>query len=622
MKIRRPDRSQFAYLALLAAVLAVAVGGSWTIGAQLDNNAYDFMFRLYQPPPWEPTSVILAIDEPTLTRYGGMRNIREPLAEGLRRVALAHPRAVAVDVILADPGGGAVDAAMRAALAATPNLVLASELIEDGRQWEDPLPEFRASAAALGHVHADPDLDWVTRAISLEKRTARERRWAISLEAYRLSRGVPIVESPREVQAGPTVIPAPRTGDGRLMRIRYLPPSQTQIPQVSLKRLLEDPARQTEFAGKVVFAGVTAQTEGDRLATPYSVGKPMAGVEINASAFETLATGQFITDVSPAWVVLFCLLIAAAAGAVFAWLPGWTSYLLGALILLAAHLTPYAFFTHRKVFSFVTPAATAWLETIAAAAWQLLVVRRRLRRAEAERTRYQHAMQFVTHEMRTPLSAIQGSSELISRYALTEEKRKQIALLINSESKRLARMIEVFLNVEKLSAGQMELKREAIPVQELLDICILRARPLAERKHIAIKLEPVGGGLAVTGDRELMENACYNLLTNAVKYSPQRTEVTVSGCRDDGLIRIAVEDQGIGMDQKEVKKIFQKFYRTRKAEESGEAGTGIGLSIVQQIVEQHGGRIDVASRPGEGSRFTLVLPEAAHTGSAAVAERR
>jgi signal transduction histidine kinase len=84
----------------------------------------------------------------------------------------------------------------------------------------------------------------------------------------------------------------------------------------------------------------------------------------------------------------------------------------------------------------------------------------------------------------------------------------------------------------------------------------------------------------------------------------------VSVSRDNGHVRIAVDDQGIGMDQKEVKKIFQKFYRTKKAEESGEAGTGIGLSIVQQIVEQHSGRIDVSSRPGKGSCFTLVLPAA------------
>src|SRR5260370_42438892 len=100
-------------------------------------------------------------------------------------------------------------------------------------------------------------------------------------------------------------------------------------------------------------------------------------------------------------------------------------------------------------------------------------------------------MHFVTHEMRTPLSAIQGSSELISRYALTEEKRKQIAQVIHSESKRLAKMVEIFLNVERLSAGQMELKREAIPVKQMLEICVERVGPLADRKHIRLALEPV-----------------------------------------------------------------------------------------------------------------------------------
>jgi two-component system, OmpR family, sensor histidine kinase SenX3 len=183
-------------------------------------------------------------------------------------------------------------------------------------------------------------------------------------------------------------------------------------------------------------------------------------------------------------------------------------------------------------------------------------------------------------------------------------------------------MVEIFLNVERLSAGQMELKREAIRIKEMVDTCVMRAGPLAERKHIAVTLQPVDEELVVTGDRELMEYACYNLLTNAVKYSPQRTEVTISALRKGGLVEIAVADQGIGMDQKEVKQIFRKFYRTKRAEESGEAGTGIGLSIVQQIVEQHGGRIEVTSQPGAGSCFTLMLPATAQTAVPATAERR
>jgi two-component system sensor histidine kinase SenX3 len=165
----------------------------------------------------------------------------------------------------------------------------------------------------------------------------------------------------------------------------------------------------------------------------------------------------------------------------------------------------------------------------------------------------------------------------------------------------------MFLNVERLSAGQMELRKESFLVSELMSVCVDRVRPLAERKQIRIHFEPPDRE-RLAGDRELMEYAFYNLLTNAVKYSPSQTEVTTAATRQNGHILISVQDQGIGMDQKEVRRIFQKFYRTKKAEESGEAGTGIGLSIVEQIVVQHGGTIEVKSRPGEGSCFTLVLP--------------
>jgi signal transduction histidine kinase len=282
---------------------------------------------------------------------------------------------------------------------------------------------------------------------------------------------------------------------------------------------------------------------------------------------------------------------------------------------------PYLCFTHRKVFSLATPLAAAVMADLTAAMFYHLVVRRNWRLEQSTRERYQQAMHFVTHEMRTPLSAIQGSSELISKYALTEEKRKQVADLINSESKRLARMVEVFLHVERLNAGQMELKPEPIPVPQLVEVCVARVRPVAERKRITITVNSIPVELQLSGDRELMEYACYNLLTNAVKYSPQRTEVTVSARGDQGYVRIAVQDQGIGMDSKEVKQIFHKFYRTKKAEESGETGTGIGLSIVQQIVEQHGGQIEVTSQPGAGSCFTLVLPTAVGTPAPSPAER-
>jgi signal transduction histidine kinase len=627
---RRGWQSTAAYVGLLAAAWVAAWLGSWRFfRAPVDNAGYDRMFRLYQPKPWRPQSAILAIDEATLARFGGMR-IRQPLADALRLVAAAHPAAVAIDVTLTDQGDSpAADQALAAAFCQTPHLVLSALLMDDPVRWEDPKPEFARCAAAIGHVHAEPDdNDSITRSISLEKIAGRDRRWALAVEAFRLSRGAPAplerqggYQSDGDVEVAGLVIPATRTDEGRMMRVRYVPPGVT-IPKVSLLRLLDDPSLANGFAHQAVFVGVTAETlVRDRLFTPYAYGRSTTGIEINASAFETIAQQLFITDVGEQWVLLFSLALVAAAGLSFRYLPGWWAYAGGALVLLAAVTAPYLCFTHRKVLSLATPLAAAMLADLTAAMYYHLVVRRNWRMEQSARERYQQAMHFVTHEMRTPLSAIQGSSELISKYPLTEEKRKQVADLINSESKRLARMVEVFLHVERLTAGQMELKPEPIPVGKLVEVCVARVRPVAERKRISLTVTPVPPDLQLSGDRELMEYACYNLLTNAVKYSPQRTEVTVSARADQGDVRIAVEDQGIGMDQKEVKQIFHKFYRTRKAEESGEAGTGIGLSIVQQIVEQHGGRIEVTSQPGAGSCFTLVLPAAVPVPGPRPAER-
>jgi len=611
--------STASYVGLLGASLGLALYVSYMFGPQINDYAYDSMFRAYRPAqPARTESIILAIDELTLMDCKGIRGIRQPIARALRLLAPVKPKAVAVDVILADEGNPADDRALAQAFHATPNLVLSTELIDGGRIWEDPRPEF-AAGARLGHVSVAPDReDGVTRFILLDQHNARVQRRALALEAFLLSRGVdkPLEDlaftqlrgglASAQYHVGAVTIPilVDKWEHRRLMRVSFRRP-EAAVPRVSMKRLLDDPSLAAQFAGKVVFVGVTANSEiRDRLLTPFG---PTAGIDINAAAFETMAQGAFLTDVEPRWENLVVLGLLAAIGLAFRYLPGSWAYATGGLILFGSTGIPYVFFVHQRVFPFAASVSAAWLGTLTAASYYHLVVRRNLRIEQASRERYQQAMHFVTHEMRTPLSAIQGSSELISRYPLTEEKRKQIALLINSESKRLARMVEIFLNVERLSAGQMELKQEPIPVKEMMEVCVERVLPLAGRKHIAIALATIPEELHVTGDRELLEYACYNLLTNAVKYSPQRTEVTASACQINAWINIAVKDQGIGMDQKEVKQIFQKFYRTKKAEESGEAGTGIGLSIVQQIVEQHGGRIEVTSRPGAGSCFTVVM---------------
>jgi signal transduction histidine kinase len=605
--LKRPPATKqtLGYVAVLVAALTLAIISGWTaVAGQIDKYAYDWMFRLHPPAGGASHSVILAIDDATFNSMGGVGGYRSMWAKAFDLVKRANPKAVALDVVLADPWSEpAEDQRLERAMQGVNNLVLAAHLA-NGR-WEDPLPLFRRHAVALGHDRADElSSDGVTREIPLEEHSGMERHWALALEAFRLAKGVRIVESPDDLQIGDELIPAPGTGNAnRPVRVLYTP---DPIPEVSLKALADKPQLASQFNDKVVFIGVTSiSATYDRVATPYGQGR-IPGVEVHAQLFETLERGQFLTDASDLAVLAFSLAVGLLAGLIFAFLAGWPAYLSAAVLLVAAHFTPFLAFRQGIVFPYFAPLASAWLTCAAAASYQHFIVRRQLRKAESDRQRYQQAIHFVTHEMRTPLTAIQGSSELMGRYKLSEEKSKQIADMINQESKRLARMIQTFLDVERLSDGQLELKREAFPARELVEVCIQRARPLAERKDISIQTQQLEG--ALEGDRELMEYVVYNLLTNAVKYSNSSTEITVTCRVDAGRLRLSVQDQGIGMDAKELRHIFRKFYRTKRAEASGEAGTGIGLSIVEQIVHHHGGKMEVTSQPGRGSCFTVVLP--------------
>ena len=158
-----------------------------------------------------------------------------------------------------------------------------------------------------------------------------------------------------------------------------------------------------------------------------------------------------------------------------------------------------------------------------------------------------------------------------------------------------------------MSEGAMELKRAPTDLAAVVANCVKRAGPLAERKKIAIESGTLDSA-TVQADAELLEYAIYNLLTNAVKYSPEETRITVALRNGDKSAAVSVADQGMGMEPKEMERLFTRFYRTPRAEASGITGTGLGLSIVQQIVNAHGGRIEVASEAGKGSCFTVTLP--------------
>jgi signal transduction histidine kinase len=546
-------RAQIAgYIAAVLACFLLGMLAGWNSNAQrVDNQSYELLSKPASLSGAD--SVVVAVDESTLRANGERAQIRNIVAATLEKIRTAQPKAVALDVILGGYSDEAQDARLEAALHATPNLILGCLIDSDGK-WEDPAPRFRSAAAAIGHVHYEPDQsDGVTRQLALETVHAGERRWALALETYRVSRNSEILESPDDLEVAHTRIPAARQDASRPMFIRY----EGAIPIISAAKLDE---HLNELRGKTVFLGITALSlANDRLKIP--TGETIPGVTVHAHAYETIRRGEFLTDASSSTIFAVCLALAAATALIFAFFSGWTAYLSVLPILAIPIYLPRLFFDQGIVFPIVAPAAVAWLCAVGAATYQHFVIRGTLRRTESDKARYQEAIHWAAHEMRTPLTAIQGSSELMSRYKLPEEKRGELSEMINSESKRLARIIQTFLDVERLAEGQMELKKESFPAAGVVETCIARVEPLAERKNIQLTLDtPVDGVL--TGDRELMEYAVYNLLTNAVKYSPPETHIRVHSAQKGRELRLSVQDEGIGMDAKELKNIFKKFYRT------------------------------------------------------------
>jgi signal transduction histidine kinase len=181
-------------------------------------------------------------------------------------------------------------------------------------------------------------------------------------------------------------------------------------------------------------------------------------------------------------------------------------------------------------------------------------------------------------------------------------------LAINDEVKRLARMISQYLDITRLESGATVLRRAPVRLETVLDRLLLLLEPVAAQKGIRLtgRIDPALPPLVA--DADLLSRAIENLISNAIKYSPTGTEVTVQASADEEAVSIEVAGQGYGIPEADLARIFEKFYRVPRALDAGTPGTGLGLALVREIAELHGGAVLVKSEVNAGSRFTLRLP--------------
>lgn len=216
----------------------------------------------------------------------------------------------------------------------------------------------------------------------------------------------------------------------------------------------------------------------------------------------------------------------------------------------------------------------------------------------------------MSHELRTPITSINGFSELLMADNELSEQTREFVTIIANESQRLSRMINTFLAVTQLERkDKQEVLKIPLRLDDIVRETVVNLQPMAKKKRIRL-VEQVNQRIPpVAADKSLISQAVKNLVSNAIKYSPERTTVTVSTALEAEAVRLCVEDRGFGIPSEAVDRVWEKFYRvTREGQDKDDESTGLGLSFVREVVEQHGGAVSVETEEGRGSKFSFTLP--------------
>jgi signal transduction histidine kinase len=215
----------------------------------------------------------------------------------------------------------------------------------------------------------------------------------------------------------------------------------------------------------------------------------------------------------------------------------------------------------------------------------------------------------VSHELKTPLALIRLFAETLELGRVpTEDKARQYYRVINKESQRLTQLINNILDFSRIEAGRKEYRFAPTNVGRIVNEVLEAYRFQIEQQGFELKVEVEPDLPEVEADSEALGQALLNLVNNAIKYSRETRSITLAVRRAGDRLAISVTDKGIGVPKAEQRKIFEKFYRGEASLVHETKGSGLGLSLVEHIMEAHGGSVEIDSTPGKGSTFTLLLP--------------
>ena len=214
----------------------------------------------------------------------------------------------------------------------------------------------------------------------------------------------------------------------------------------------------------------------------------------------------------------------------------------------------------------------------------------------------------VSHELRTPLTAVRGYLEALGEPDVDGDDRRRFLEILMSNTRRMERLVKDLLRLARLDAGQETLELGSCDVRELLQSVIEELKPSLEARRQDVTIETAPATVRVTADPAKLHDVLRNLIGNATTYAPEASRIRVVVERLADSTRISVTDEGPGIPDEDVSRIFERFYRVDKSRARDPGGTGLGLAIVKHLVELHGGRVRVENAPGAGACFTIELP--------------
>lgn len=216
----------------------------------------------------------------------------------------------------------------------------------------------------------------------------------------------------------------------------------------------------------------------------------------------------------------------------------------------------------------------------------------------------------ISHELKTPIASVGLLAEALDQAADEPAQVRRFANRLTTESARLGRLTQEIIELSRLQAQDALATPEYLDVDAIVTAAVDQSRVVAEAQNITLAVGKKSGA-RVYGDEKLLVVAVHNLVSNAVNYSRSGSRVGVGVRKQKNVVEITVTDQGIGIAEADIDRVFERFFRVDQARSRHTGGTGLGLSIVKHVVQNHGGDIRVWSQPGRGSTFTIRLPEAA-----------